>query len=403
MPIKIIELQRRFAEQGRIRLGYQAKTEHGTRPAKLDKFRFTSTSEQHVKDLAALYGGTPQPWDNNGKAEFEVYSEAKSIPVIVVKGGLSQWLEYWQGGGCLHRCDGEVNVLTNEPCDLNEMVTTRVKGKEVQVNPHTEAKPTTRVSMMLPELESIGVWRLESHGWNAAVEIPAVAELAQFVGDLVPASLDLVERRAIKDGKTSRFVVPVLDLKIATHRLRELIEAKVNGNVLAAPAGSGGRPALEAGGNASSTGGDEAPVEDAYTKPLGLVTGATTHEELVWIWDRAKQLGLVGTEVAESPRKVEFTEAWKAKAHEIQDGAPPAAGEAAAPAADGEDVVDAELVEADADEIWQQIMQVGGEQGMKLGDIEDDFPQKMGGLIAGDASASELSHYLGLLQAEAAA
>jgi hypothetical protein len=108
--------------------------------------------------------------------------------VIVVKGGLSQWLEYWSGGGCIHRCDGETNVLTGEPCDLEEKVN-RVRGKDVWVNPHAEAKPTTRLSVMLPELESIGVWRLESHGWNAAAEIPAVAELAQFVGDLVPAHL----------------------------------------------------------------------------------------------------------------------------------------------------------------------------------------------------------------------
>jgi hypothetical protein len=70
------------------------------------------------------------------------------------------------------------------------------------------------------------VWRLESHGWNAAAEIPAVAELAQFVGDLVPAHLNLVERRAIKDGQTSRFVVPVLDLQIGTARLREIVAEK---------------------------------------------------------------------------------------------------------------------------------------------------------------------------------
>ena len=65
---------------------------------------------------------------------------------------------------------------------------------------------------MLPELDTMGVWRLESHGWNAAAEIPMIGELAMHVGDLVPARLSLVERRAIKDGKTSRFVVPVLDL-----------------------------------------------------------------------------------------------------------------------------------------------------------------------------------------------
>ena len=67
---------------------------------------------------------------------------------------------------------------------------------------------------------------MESHGWNAAAEIPAMAELAMYVGDLVPATLTLVERRAIKDGKTSRFVVPVLDLAVSKRRLVEIVAAQ---------------------------------------------------------------------------------------------------------------------------------------------------------------------------------
>ena len=241
---------------------------------------------------------------------------------------------------------------------------------------------------MLPELEAIGVWRLESHGWNAAVEIPAVAELAQFVGDLVPAALDLVERRAIKDGKTSRFVVPVLDLKIATHRLREIVEAKVNGGVLEAAAGSAGRPALAAGSSA----------EDAFTPFIAEVAATTVVNDLAGVWDRARAAGLVGTGAADTPRAREFVAAWKAKAHELKDaGAAESSGQ---PDQDG--VVDAEVVE-DADAVWERIMRAGGDRGMTLGDIEDDFAQKMGGVQSGEASASELQHYLGLLEQEPAA
>ena len=55
MPI--ITVQRRLAEQGRIRLGQKVATSGGrTRPDKLDRFRFTSanTTFSNMDSFAAL-------------------------------------------------------------------------------------------------------------------------------------------------------------------------------------------------------------------------------------------------------------------------------------------------------------------------------------------------------------
>ena len=278
MPINPLILQRRHAELGRIRLGVKTPISNGkTRPEKLDRFRFTSPSRPLIDAIATLYGGTARPWDNDGKAEHEVITDATSIPVIVVKGGLSQWLEAWSGGGCIHRCDGERNVLTDAPCDLEEMVQV---GRE-RINPHTAAKPTTRLSVMLRDVESLGVWRLESHGWNAAAEIPAMAELAMYVGDLVPATLHLVERRAVRDGKTSRFVVPVLDLAVSKQRLVELVGRQTG--------------ALDAGAAVPQIAAAPAPVDvDDITDDLA---DATTVEECQDVWRRAGREGRLTDEV----------------------------------------------------------------------------------------------------------
>jgi hypothetical protein len=208
-------LQRRHAELGRIRLG--KKGDKG-QPQKLDRFRFTSPLERHIRDLATLYGGTPQEWKNGTATEWEVYSTANSIPVVVVKGGLSQWMETWSGGGCVHRCDGVTNALTGDLCNPEDPA-------------HQNAKPTTRLSVMLPELEAIGVWRTETHGWNAAATLPNMHDLAAYLGDLVPARLMLKEQKTVKDGRTNRFVVPVLDLEVSASRLTALVQQANGGQI----------------------------------------------------------------------------------------------------------------------------------------------------------------------------
>ncbi len=362
MPISPIVLQRRHAELGRIRLGNQLPTANGkTRPNKLDRFRFTSASEGFIRDLAIQYGGEARPWDNNGKPEWEVFSEAQTIPVIVVKGGLSQWMETWSGGGCTHRCDGVTNVLTDTPCQTND------PG-------HLNAKPTTRLSLMLPELEAIGVWRMESHGWNSAAEIPAVAELAQFVGDLVPARLHLMERRTLKDGKTSRFVVPVLDLQIGSARLKEIVNEK--SGVAALPAGQS--PELVAPGRAAL------PAAPAVPNYLAQAQQCSSADAVGAIWRKAHAAG-------------HLTEQLAAELTVVGDSLV-----AAAVGPDAEGAYDVEVIDegaaAEADMVWQQVLAEGGRQGMNLDAVTNGYAEFSGGLMAGQASASQLSEYLQHLQ-----
>jgi hypothetical protein len=369
MPI--ITIQRRHAELGRIRLG--AKEGGKGRPMKLTAFRFTSTHERYITDLATLYGGEPRPWDNGGKPEFEVFTDATSIPVIAMKGGLSQWMETWSGGGCVHRCDGEQQV-DGTICDPDDRA-------------HQQAKPTTRLSLMLPELDAIGAWRLESHGWNAAAEIPAVAELAQFVGDLVPAHLNTMERRSIKDGKTSRYVVPVLDLQIGAARLREIVAQKSGTAAPALAAASSTAPALAA-----------APAINPFADYHVQVAAAADLDALGAVWDDARRDNLVGPDAANTPHAQAFVEAFTARAKTIKAAAPPTDPAPATQEPDADGAVDAEIVPdppaGDEDAIWQQILTATGQQGMSLPDVEDDFSRQMGGLSSAEASAAELQAYL---------
>ena len=91
MPIDIAALQRRMAEQGRIRLGQKGpKGQPVTaRPVPVHVPERATDRATSRPSTAA----TAHPWDNGGLNEYEVVSERNEIPVIVVKGGVSQWFE----------------------------------------------------------------------------------------------------------------------------------------------------------------------------------------------------------------------------------------------------------------------------------------------------------------------
>jgi hypothetical protein len=207
--IPIIDLQRRLQEAGRIRIGKQVENKggKGTHPTSLQTFRLTSPDKTRVEAAAQLYGGTPKEWDNLGRKEWEVETTTDRLPVVVPPSAMcfTQWYEQWSGGGCLKRCDGQTEQTKEQPCSCDPE------------NP--ECTPHTRLSVMLSEVPGLGLWRLDTQGWNAARELGAAVEtitLAAGAGMMLPAVLRLEQRSSKQAGEgTKRFVVPVLDI-IAT-------------------------------------------------------------------------------------------------------------------------------------------------------------------------------------------
>lgn len=198
----ILDLQRRFAEVGRIRAG--AKGAKG-QPQRLDAWRLTSANQQALDAAAQLYGGTPREWANAPTpGQYELYTESRTLDIMVPPSQEPYTLHYesWTGGGCEHRCDGITDHLNNQPCSCN---------------PDNRAcKPTLRVSLALHRIPGLGVWRYESHGFYAATELPATLDLlaaASASGNYITGFLRLEERvTKTKANGTRRFLVPVFDL-----------------------------------------------------------------------------------------------------------------------------------------------------------------------------------------------
>lgn len=364
MPI--LDIQKRARELGRIRLG-QVKAftrgdgSTGTMPAKLDRFRLTSASKPLLDKVAELYGGTVEEWtpQGGGAKAWEVVTNSTRLPIMVPPQPVSQWYEYWTGGGCKHRCDGNTNVLTDELCDPEDFN-------------HKQAleRPTTRLNVVLRDVEGIGVWRIETHGWNAAMELPDAAEFLARAGGYVNGWVSLEERTSkaeVPDKKnggtkieTRHFMVPIIEIDVTP---AELMAGK--GRIQA--------PELEGPVTNSLPPGTPAALPAGRPDYEGQTAAATTIEQLQTIWHAAADAGHLDDDL---------------KAVLMARG-----GNLPQPDADGAYPAEVVEEEPDPDVVWQKILKVAGEKGMGLSAVTEDFKETTG-IIAADATGAELARYL---------
>lgn len=233
MPI--LDMQLRMRELGRIRTGEQVAAGRGKRPAKLEHFRLTTSSKELLDAAAEIYGGTVVPWESPAGAQWELKTKVDVLPVVIPPGeSLSQWYELWTGGGCQRRCDGKTETISEDPC----LCPADPGDRRDAANAGQACKPTTRLNVILPDLPDLGVWRLESHGYYAAVELAGAARflaIASSSGLNIPARLRLDQREKKVPGKpTNRYAVPIIEF--TTTRITDLLAA-----------GGTGLPQLEPG------------------------------------------------------------------------------------------------------------------------------------------------------------
>lgn len=208
----IIDLQRRLAEIGRIRIGQQVTSANGkSRPAKLDTFRLTSADRNRIQQAAQLYGGAVSKWAAPAGQQYEVITTADALPVIVPPADMafSQNYELWAAGGCQRRCDGVTEDITEGPCLCDP------DARDCNIH--------SRLSVMLRDLPGLGVWRIDTQGYYAAVELQGAVEIIRVAagrGQMLPATLRLEQRMTKRAGETTkRYAVPVLDIEVSPGQL----------------------------------------------------------------------------------------------------------------------------------------------------------------------------------------
>lgn len=366
-------LQSRLTQVGVIRLGQKVTGNNGKqRPEKLETLRFTSPSKSLVDAVAALYGGEVKPWQANTGAQWEVVTGAKEIPVLVPPQRIDPNMEHWGNGYRDRMCDGETEAIRQRPCLCAQMQQDgrRVDAREL-------CKPTTRMSVMLADVPSLGTWKIESHGWNAAAELPTLAASIESAPQPIPARLE-IQVREKKDFDPSKpqgkqveskvFMVPVLHFDWITPS--QAFGGELGTAARAALAGAAvDRHAIEAAKVESQR---RKFTADEY---LSLSESAEEIDDVRELWRDAAEDGALTDAVKDAlnAKVAEIQE--KAKKQERPQQAPPV--EAEQPPVEAEQppvevVVDAEVA-PDPDAVWAQIQVAAGEQGWNTEVLEQRF------------------------------
>ncbi|MFI6485075.1 hypothetical protein ACIBH1_44685 [Nonomuraea sp. NPDC050663] len=283
--------QRANLPDGHIRLGDSIPHGDGVLPVKLFTFRLSSPSKTMIEAVADLYGGTVVPM-TRGSDRWQVITPATSLQVIVPQGGLTTWVR---------RCDGDtIEWKSGRPCLC-------------KAANHQRCEIKTRLSVLLADVPSLGLWLLATKSWTAAANLPQRVAMAEQLGRYTEAQLTIVKGTTLQDGKPVTFVVPHLSIEGQTPRqvlsgspsaalakppaselppgrpaTPELPATTTPTNAPGGTGGAGGTPGLAPKDSAGAQDPASGPVRPDY---LAQLAACRTDDDVRALWWQAKRAG----------------------------------------------------------------------------------------------------------------
>jgi hypothetical protein len=378
MAGRILTLQRSLRELGRLRAGWtetyfdQRANKEKTRPVKSKTWLLTSPTRDYIEAAAELYGGTAERWkpQGNGAEQWRVVTDTNTIDALLPPGDpLSQSYEMWSSGGCQKRCDGETEQLSKKPC-----VCLAAFGDKFYLEPPTRVcRPHTRLGLIVPELPDVGLWRMESHGFYSANEIPAMVDLIKSRVDpslVVPIALRIEPRTRVANGKTKQFIAISVGLRGATAQqilAGEVPAMAINGGPRQQAVGGAERqaigaapeqPAQAASGRPAATPAADSAPRVTKVQALRMIAACLNRQQLDSAAADFKAAGLDD----EAVRK-----AWLGRKAELEKvkptSAPPAADATErTPEASLGEVDEPDVDEPDTDALWMQVLSAAGKK-----------------------------------------
>ncbi|GGM26625.1 hypothetical protein GCM10011608_09320 [Micromonospora sonchi] len=376
MPLNDLkERQKQLAEVGRIRLGQRVPGNNGRmRPEKLQTLRFTSAARHLIEEVARQYGGEVRNWQGSSGPEFEVITNVSQVPVYVARQKIDPWYEMWGGGVMQRRCDGITEAKRNTPC-MCAPVKESAYAAGRDLKPGEVCKPTVRASVMLADVPGFGVWRVDSHGINAATK-GLGGHVADWIAALpdnarVPAQLMMVPHKEkhliIKNGQekveTYEFMVPMLFIdSVTTRQIQGGTEAMLEAFRAADRRQVAARQLAAIEATAAEHDGEKLTEADV----IRLADKVESIPQLQTLWNEARDDGVL-TEAAKRKLQDRAAALGATPKQPAQERA--AADTPAAPAA--EPAVEADVDEPNADALWVQIQAAAGKRKWNSAALEE--------------------------------
>ena len=216
MGIRIFDVDpdakpKRFSDDivGRFRSGAQVNG----RPMSLDAWRVTSGDPEVAEVVHDLLGGQdPQTWTTQGEDNLEVYTDAKTVEIILDgPSSIQTAMALWGRNGLIHKCDGETLADGSGPCPMaGKTVAERKEAAKAGYG----CEPSIQVYFRLAAEPDLGKFKFSTGSWTMAAEIEdAQAALAKVEG---PARATLTLEEVDYTTKTGRHVnyrKPVVEIK----------------------------------------------------------------------------------------------------------------------------------------------------------------------------------------------
>jgi hypothetical protein len=197
--------------------------------------------------------------------------------------------------------------------------------------PDEVCRPTSRITVMLPDLPDLGVWRLETKSYYAADAMAGGVDTVLQATDgrgLMPVRMWIEQRTAVRGGKTKNFPVVMVVPSLPT--LRQALSGPLSTAAALDPGTLVDRPAIEA------------PRPDYVAEARACKTVAEARE----VWHRANRAGHVDPKGTDA-LSVELIQI----ARDIEAGVDTRTGEVTGDdEADDEGIVDGEVVNEEADD-----------------------------------------------------